>query len=252
MSTSPAPRQVHTESFAESPAYDTAVSRALLHAVGAGRHPEALRLHRPAPVVAFSALDRARPGFAEAVAAAKRAGFGAIVRLAGGRAAVFHEDTLAFAWCVPSAEPRAGIRARFEHVSEVTREALASLGVDARVGEVPGEYCPGEHSVNARGRTKLVGIGQRIVRGAAHVGGVVVIGGSERVRAPLVPVYEALGVAWDPETVGSVEDEVGRVAFDDVRDALLAAFASHGPFTAAPLPEAVLREASGLVREHRA
>ena len=29
--------------------------------------------------------------------------------------------------------------------------ALRGLGVDAHVGAVPGEYCPGDHSVNARG-----------------------------------------------------------------------------------------------------
>jgi len=34
--------------------------------------------------------------------------------------------------------------------------AFRRLGVDARVGEVSGEYCPGAHSVNARGATKLI------------------------------------------------------------------------------------------------
>jgi len=247
-----APRQLHTESFAERPAYDTAVSRALLHGVAAGRHPEALRLHRPGAVVAFSALDRAQPGFREAVAAAKDEGFGAIVRLAGGRAAVFHEATLAFAWCVSDPEPRKRIAARFDHAATVARETLLSLGVEAHIGAVPGEYCPGAHSVNARGRTKLVGIGQRIVRGAAHVGGVLVIGSSDRIRAPLGPVNAALGVDWDPSVVGSVEDEVGPVAWEDVRDAWIAAFARHGPLVAEPLPEALLRDAEAWTADHEA
>ena len=67
--------------------------------------------------------------------------------------------------------------------------ALCDLGVDARVGEVEGEYCPGEYSVNARGALKLMGVGQRIVRGAAHVGGVLVVGRSDRTRRVLEPVY---------------------------------------------------------------
>ena len=45
-------------------------------------------------------LDRARPGFREAVAAARSGGWEAILRLAGGRAAVFHRETIAFAWCM--------------------------------------------------------------------------------------------------------------------------------------------------------
>ena len=53
--------------------------------------------------------------------------------------------------------------------------ALQRLGVDARVGEVPREYCPGDYCVNARGQTKLAGIGQRLIKGAWHIGGVIVV-----------------------------------------------------------------------------
>jgi lipoate-protein ligase A len=88
--------------------------------------------------------------------------------------------------------------------------ALRGLGVDARVGEVTGEYCPGAYSVNARGATKLAGIGQRMIRGGAHMGGVVVASGGSDVARVLVPVYEALGLDWDPATSGSVSEELGR------------------------------------------
>ena len=85
------------------------MSRALLLAVGEGRSPAALRLYDPGDVVAFSLLDRVQPGFREAVAAARAQGFDAVLRLAGGRAAVFTRETLGFAWCVPDPEPRATI-----------------------------------------------------------------------------------------------------------------------------------------------
>jgi lipoate-protein ligase A len=94
--------------------------------------------------------------------------------------------------------------------------------VDSRVGQVPREYCPGEHSVNAGGRVKLMGVGQRVIRGAAHVGGLIAVGGSERIRNVLVPVYEALELDWDPATAGSLVDEIGDVSLDDVRDVLIA------------------------------
>src|SRR4030095_10538250 len=128
-----------------------------------------------------------------------------------GRAAVFTRETLGFAWCVPDPEPRATIAARFDEIAAAVAAALPRFGVDARVGAVPGEYCPGDHSVNARGKVKLMGVGQRIVKGAAHVGGVIVLGGSARIRGVLAPVYEAMGFAWDPATVGSLEDELGGV-----------------------------------------
>ena len=237
--------------FEDRPAYDTALSRALLEEVAVGDHPEALRIHRPGDVVAFSVLDRARAGFEDAVEAARGAGFGAVLRLAGGRAAVFHAETLAFAWCIPDAEPRDGIRKRFDETSAIVVEALQSLGVDARVGEVPGEYCPGEHSVNAGGRIKLMGVGQRIVRGSAHVGGVLVVGGSDRVRDALTLVYAAMGFPWDPETVGAVEDEAPGVTVDDVRTALRSAWSRRVELSPGEFPERILRAAETREPDHQ-
>ena len=202
---------------------DTAISRATLDGVAAGRLPETLRVHRPGRVVAFGPRDRVEQGFPRAVAAARERGFGAVERLAGGRAAVFHQGTLAFSWAIPDSSPRDGIRRRFDEVADIMVGALRALGVDARVGEIPGEYCPGEHSVNAGGRTKLIGVGQRVVAGAAHVGGVVVVDDADTVRDVLLPVYEALDLAWDPATVGAVDLEVPGVTWDQVEGAVLTA-----------------------------
>jgi lipoate-protein ligase A len=242
---------VHEESFPERPAYDTAVSRALLLAVAEGRSPAALRLYEPGDAVAFSLLDRAQPGFRSAVAAARALGFDAMLRLAGGRAAVFTRLTLGFAWCIPDPEPRATIAARFDEIAGVVAGALRRLGVDARVGAVPGEYCPGDHSVNARGERKLMGVGQRIVRGAAHVGGVIVLGGSARIRDVLVPVYQRMGFAWDPATVGSLEDEIGAVSRAAVVEALLAELGKAHALERAPIPASVLEAAAANEAEHR-
>ena len=85
---------------------------------------------------------------------------------------------------------------------------------------MPREYCPGDYSVNARGQTKLAGIGQRLIKGAWHIGGVIVVDEGERVRDVLVPVYEALGLDWDPATAGAVADEVPGVTWEDAVGAL--------------------------------
>lgn len=203
------------------PAFDTAVSRALLDRVARGEIGETFRLYRPVRIVAFGGQDANEPGFPSAVKAARAAGFGAVLRLAGGRAAVFHEGTLAFAHAIPDDDPTARTTARFDKMAGIMASALRRLGIDARIGEVLGEYCPGGHSVNARGAAKIVGIGQRLGRGGAHVGGVVVAERSDLVRAALVPVYEALGLDWDPDTTGSAEDETGAT-WADVERAIVA------------------------------
>jgi lipoate-protein ligase A len=231
--------------------FDAAVSRALLARAASGPGAGCLRLYRPDDVLAFSPLDATRPGFARAVEAARAAGFEPVRRLAGGSAAVFHPETLAFAWCVPAREPREGIRRRFEAVADLTARALRRLGVDARVGAVPGEYCPGEHSVNARGRVKLMGVGQRIVRGAAHVGGVIVVRDGARVREALEPVYAALGLAWRPESAGSVEEEVTGVSSADVAEALLDELGRERPLEEAEIDSDVLAHAASFVPQHR-
>jgi lipoate-protein ligase A len=208
-------------------AFDSAFSRALLDLVATGAAPETFRLYQPDDVLAFSGVDAASAGFAEAATAARAAGFEPALRLAGGRAAVFHRETLAFAWTIPAPESRDGIHARFAEIAAIVAAALRRLGVDARIGEVPGEYCPGEYSVNARGERKLMGVGQRVIRGAAHVGGVIVVRDSDRVRDVLEPVYGAMDVAWNPATTGSVEDELGAATRDEVSAALLAELRSR-------------------------
>jgi len=109
-------------------------------------------------------------------------------------------------------------------VGERLAGALADLGVDARVGEVPGEYCPGAYSVNARGKVKLVGTAQRLVRGAALLGAVIVVRDGAGVREVLRDVYEKLELDWDDSTAGSVAEEVPGASVLDVEQAVLAAY----------------------------
>jgi lipoate-protein ligase A len=201
------------------------VSEAVLTRVAKGELDATFRLHRPARELAFSKQDRAAAGFERAVGIARDLGFEPVVRLAGGRAALFHEGTLAIAWSSPAERPVAGTHDRFEWLAELIVRALQGLGVDARVGEVPGEYCPGAWSVNAGGRTKLVGIGQRLIRGGAHCGAVIVVSDSALVRETLEPIYAALELEWDPATTGAVEDEVGATTLAAVEDAVIAELA---------------------------
>jgi octanoyl-[GcvH]:protein N-octanoyltransferase len=236
--------------FPERPAYGTAVSEALLHRVAGGGLPATLRLHRPARELAFAKQDRAAPGYPAAVRAAREAGFEPVLRLAGGRAAAFTEGTLALAWSSPDSRPTKRTHDRFRTLAEIVVAALKRLGVDARIGEVPGEYCPGAWSVNARGAVKLAGIGQRIIRGGAHLGAVLVVRDGALLRSALEPVYAALELDWRPETAGSVSDEVGDVSLDRAEEALLAEFSSRFELVEAELDGETLRQAAELEPEH--
>ncbi len=209
----------------EDAALGTALSAAILQRVAAGEIPETARLGRPGRILTFGRRDVVSPRYPAAVEAARASGYDVVERIAGGRAAAYNGRALNLSRAHRDPSPAGATQARFGEMAELIRGALAGLGVDARIGEVPGEYCPGAFSVNAGGRTKLAGIGQRLIKGGAHVGCVVVAGGSDELREVLVPVYAALDLEWDPGTVGSVEDAVPGADPDDVEKALLAALA---------------------------
>jgi octanoyl-[GcvH]:protein N-octanoyltransferase len=227
-------------------AFGTAVSAAILRRVAAGELPDTARLGRPGRIVTFGRQDAVSAGYPAAVEAARAAGYEAVERIAGGRAAAYNGDALNFSRAHRDRNPAGATRARFAETAELVRAALARLGVDARIGEVPGEYCPGAFSVNARGRVKLAGIGQRLIKSGAHVGCVIVAGGSAELRAVLTPVYEALGLGWEPATVGSVEDEVPDVTSADVEESVLATLAARFEVREARLDEKTLALARRL------
>jgi lipoate-protein ligase A len=221
--------------------------------VAAGELPPTVRIHRPGNEVAFGRQDIASPGYEAAAEAARSAGFAAVERLAGGRAAVFHQGTIAMARAYSDPHPPKRTYARFEEMADLIADALRGLGVDARVGEIPGEYCPGAYSINARGETKLAGIGQRMIRGGAHMGGVLVASGGREVARVLEPVYRALELDWDPATSGSVADELGRnVDPGEVEEALIAELARRYELVDAELDEVTVEAAARSLDEARA
>ncbi len=229
---------------------DVAISHSILTAVSEGEIGPTLRLHLPGALVAFGRADRVTPGYPAAVRAARAHGFEAVERLAGGRAAVFHEQTVAFSLAIPVADPKSGIHERFEMVATLMRAAFESLGVDARIGELPGEYCPGQWSVNVGGRFKVMGVGQRLVRHAAHMGGVVVVDQGYRIRDVLIPVYRALGLDWDPRTAGSLAERSPGITTALVTRAIEDGFAERFELIEGVLADRIVQRAGDLVHDH--
>ncbi len=233
------------------PTLDVALAHALLGIVAEGRRGPTLRCYRPRPAVAFGRRDSFLPGFQKAASAARRRGFVPVIRGTGGRAAAYDEGCIVLDEIMPAADSMSGIRERFAGEAERQARALRGLGVDARVGELPGEYCPGEFSVNARGQTKLIGAAQRIIRGAWLLSTVVVVRPAGNLRAVLEDVYAELGLEWEPARTGSVADEVRDVSIDDVREALLAEYARHYTLTPASLGAPERARAEELLGAHR-
>jgi lipoate-protein ligase A len=180
-----------------------------------------LRVHSPRPTAAFSRVDSHAPGFARAEDAARAHGFTPVIRPAGGRLAAYHEVALVLDLVAPHPDRRHDTRGRFRTAAETLADGLRELGVDARVGPVPGEYCPGEFSVNAGAATKLVGTAQRLTRNGYLFSAVVLVGDPEPVRAVLREAYAALEFAWDPATVGCVADSAPGVTVENVAEVLV-------------------------------
>lgn len=205
----------------------------LLNRARKGLLPPTLRLYRPRPTVAFGQRDAKLPGFEAASEACRNLGFEPLIRKAGGRAAAYHRGTLVIDHVEPHADAIAGAKARFAFFGELLAGALRRVGVQAAVGEIPGEYCPGEFSVHGLDpdfpahQIKLIGTAQRVVSGGWLFSSVVVVENSAPIREVLTASYEALGLNWDPATAGAANDLLPQLDVRAVEDAVIEAYAEY-------------------------
>ncbi len=237
-------------SWPDEPGLDTALSKLILERVSSGDLPATMRLYVPGREVAFGKRDTVTPQYDAAVAAAAEAGFTAVERLAGGRAAVFTEHTIAFSLAMPADDPRASVYDRFEFISGLIVDAFRRLGVSSGIGEIPGEYCPGEYSVHHDRRLKLMGVGQRLARHAAHIGGVIAVDRTDLLLQALIPVYRALEIEWRPATTGCLNDVQQGVGNDDVIAALKAELGEHFSVTRDRIDRELVDAARELVPQY--
>lgn len=232
-------------------ALDLAIAAAMARSAAAGRLGPTVRIYRPvSPAVAFGRRDTRAPGFSTAVRAARASGFEPVVRATGGRAVAYTDGALVVDHVEPEGEAGFAQASRFERFGGQFVELFSELGVDARVGSVPGEYCPGEHSVNARGVVKLVGTAQRVVRGGWLFSSLVMVSDAERVRPVLGEVYAALEQEFDVDSVGSLAEEQSGLDVDQVQERLLASYARSYDMVEGDFPEHVLALAHELRPGH--
>ncbi|EMA66777.1 biotin/lipoate A/B protein ligase [Halorubrum aidingense JCM 13560] len=219
----------------DDPEADREQTASLLAAAADGE--PGLRVWSPPRQVAFGRRDAREDEFERAVRRAAERGFRAIERDVGGRAVAYTGRTLAFAHAIPTARGNGdadggeSIADRYERATETVLDALSGLDADVAAGEPSASFCPGDHSIRVAGGGKLSGIAQRVRSDAALVAGCLVVGTAESraVADVTAPVYDALGVDFDPESVGSVAAAGGPDDVDAVASAVEDAFVD-GPW----------------------
>lgn len=192
-----------------------------------GQPTRLLRIWRPPRAIAFSRRDERQPGFARAAEAAHELGFAAAVRPVGGTFAPVHEGSLVVDEFGVTEGPE-WPNERFDRHAALLADVFRSYGIDARVGEVPGEYCPGSHSVNRAGIAKLSGTAQRVAGGAWLVSSVVQVGSVDALRDVTTRVAEALDAHVDVSATGALADTVAGLSPGDVAPRIAERFRDSG------------------------
>lgn len=180
-----------------------------------------LRLRRPKPTAAFSPQDTSYPDYEQIKHLVRRRGFAPVERGTGGRLTLYDQNALAITILYPDATPHVHTLRRYDVLTAAFARALIALGIDARVGELPDEYCPGKYSVNAEGRVKLIGVAQRMNQRCVQMGAIISVTQSVAAAAGIAEAYAAMGLAFNPHTYGAIRDFEPSLTYDDVRDAFL-------------------------------
>jgi octanoyl-[GcvH]:protein N-octanoyltransferase len=224
---------------------DLVVPALLLRTPGAEWH-QLVHIYVPAgPTVAFSGRDLRSPGIAEATALAREAGFEPVVRSPGGRMVAYDGGAVVIDHLDSTTDIRHAGSATFAANAESHVRVLRGLGdVDARIGEVQGEYCPGEYSINVGGVTKVVGSAQRVTATGSLFSTVVQVAVSDRVRAVITDVSRALGYELRQSSIAGLADYAPALTSAEVAAAFASDYRDRLGLTDGRLPPAVVAHAS--------
>ncbi|AMM30860.1 lipoate--protein ligase [Sinomonas atrocyanea] len=204
---------------------DMELAASRLAALARGGHA-GIDISIPQQTAAFGRLDSRLAGYGQARAALAERGYASVIRPVGGHLAVYGPGDLVVHLWAPHPVSRLHIRERFELFGHGTARALRALGIDARIGSVPGEYCSGEYSINEAGTSKLAGTGQRITKHGYLFSAVVMVEEAGPARAALQEAYGLLGLEFSPASVGCVADSAPGVTAEELGH-LLAAELQH-------------------------
>ncbi len=231
----------------ENPGTAYAYQRSLFEEVAAGVRGPTISITPSSRHVGVTRRDTLRLGFDAAVRAAREEGYPVLVRDAGGGAIAAGPGTFGFSIIRPGGDARRSVRERYDEAAALVLGAFSRLGVEeAEVGEVRDEFCPGDHSIRAGGYekgAKLVGIAQRITKGATSVGGIVLVWGEEDLVRVLSRVYTTMDLPMRPGSVGSLRRIGSNAEVEDVMTALAEEAKTRYGAPQVPLDEYTLQKA---------
>lgn len=201
--------------------------RLVFEQVASGTRPLTIYITTSARHVGVTRRDTFRPGFDEAVRASNEEGYPVMVRGSGGGATAADEGTFGFSIVRPASdgEIRRAIRGHYDEAATLVLGAFSRIGVEAEVGEVRDEFCPGDHSIRVGSweqGMKVVGIAQRITRRATSAGGIVLVHGEEQLAKVLKKVYRAMDLPFRTGSVGSLRQAGVEVGVREVVEAFAA------------------------------
>ena len=223
--------------------------RVIFDQVASGARPQTVSITPSTRHVGVTRRDTFRPGFADAVRASSEQGYPVLVRSSGGGATAAHHGTFGFSIIRSAREPRSTVRERYDEAAALVLGAFSRLGVrGAAVGEVRGEFCPGDHSIRVgdwESGMKVVGIAQRVTRRATSVGGIVLVEGEEELARVLERVYAAMRLPFREESVGSLRRAGCYAGIEEVVGAFAAEAALRYGAASVPLDGRTLALARG-------
>ena len=147
--------------------------------------------------------------FVTAKTIASRLGYEPILRPAGGHLAIYDHRSLILDITAPHENPGRDIINRYELFSEKISSYIGLLGVDARIGQVDGEFCPGRFSINSSSQKKLVGIAQRITKNGYYLSALILLEPSPKAINALSATYKLIDLDFDPSSHGDLHELVG-------------------------------------------
>lgn len=200
-----------------------------------------------APIVAFTSRDLRRPGILAAAELARSAGFEPVVRSPGGQMVAYDSGAVVIDHVTWSSGLLPAVGSTFADNAVSHANVLRALGsIDARVGPVDGEYCPGEFSINVAGRTKVVGSAQRITGTGSLFSTVVQVAVSDDVRAVIIAVSDALGYELRTESIAGLRDYEPAITAGEVAAAFATDYRGRLRMSDGRLPDSIVARAAGV------
>ena len=197
----------------ENPEDGFGLQQAVLEEVASGERGPTALMWTSSRYVGVTRPETRLPGFEKAIRAATDLGFPVLVRSSGGGAVAANEGSISFSLTFPVEDLRQGLYERYAEGVELIAAALRRTGVEAEVGAVEGEFCPGAHSVRSGGPwgVKHAGLAQRVTRRAARLEALILVSETGELVPLLQRFYDALDLPFRSESVGDLPADVPRV-----------------------------------------